>query len=352
MKVYALIDSELPMGEVTAYAARMEAIGYDGVHAVETIHDSLMVSALALSATKNLTVRTAVSVAFTRSPMLMAYQAWDLAQMSSGRFELGLGSQVRANIVDRFSMPWSDPVGRMREYVQSLRAIFHAFQTNGPLTFEGDYYRFTRLQPVFNPGPIEHPGIPLWIGGIGSKMLTMAGEVADGVVTHPTNTTPEFIQEVCLPALANGAAAAGRQAGDVGIIASCRIITGSSTAEIDAVRESHRKRLGFVLSTPAYAWTLERQGMGDVQVRLRELTRQGRWDEMAKLVDARVLNAVTLESTYEDLPDRLGSWLGNRVAGCVIPPPTDPADDRRFAEVLRSVKALPSAGLAPALANS
>jgi probable F420-dependent oxidoreductase len=343
MKVYALIDSEMPLADVAPFAARMEALGYDGVHAVETIHDSLMVAALALSATRSLTVRTAVSVAFTRSPMLMAYQAWDLAQMSSGRFELGIGSQVRANIVDRFSMPWGEPVSRMREYVESLRAIFHAFQSGAPLTFEGEHYRFTRLQSVFNPGPIGHPDIPLWVGGVGAKMLTMAGEVADGVVTHPTNTTPEFIHEVCLPALTTGAEKAGRSVEDVGIIASCRIITGSSPAEIEAVRQSHRERLAFVLSTPAYAWTLERQGLGEVQRRLRDLTRESRWDEMADVVDARVLKAVTLEASYEELPDRLATWLGDRVAGCVVPPPADAADDERFAKVLEQIKALPAA---------
>nr|WP_271208835.1 TIGR03617 family F420-dependent LLM class oxidoreductase [Rhodococcus wratislaviensis] len=335
----------MPLADVAPFAARMEALGYDGVHAVETIHDSLMVAALALSASSSLTVRTAVTVAFTRSPMLMAYQAWDLAQMSSGRFELGLGSQVRANIVDRFSMPWGEPVRRMREYVESMRAIFHAFQTGDPLQFEGDYYRFTRLQSVFNPGPIEHPDIPLWVGGVGAKMLTMAGEVADGVVTHPTNTTPEFIHELCLPALTNGAEKAGRSVKDLGIIASCRIITGSSAAEIDAVRETHRQRLAFVLSTPAYAWTLERQGLGEVQRRLQDLTREGRWNDMADVVDSRVLEAVTLEATYEELPDRLGAWLGDQVSGCVVPPPIDPADDKKFAEVLGRIKMLPAAAL-------
>jgi len=143
----------------------METLGYDGVHTVETIPDSMLVSTLALASTSRIRVRTAVTLAFTRSPMLAAYEAWDLARMSGGRFELGLGSQIRANIVDRFSMPWADPVGRMREYVESMRAIFEAFQNQTGINYVGEHYQFRRLQPVFNPGPIEHPDLPLWIGG-------------------------------------------------------------------------------------------------------------------------------------------------------------------------------------------
>ncbi|ONH22844.1 TIGR03617 family F420-dependent LLM class oxidoreductase [Pseudofrankia asymbiotica] len=338
MQVYALIDSELPLGDTGAFAARMEAIGYDGVHAVETIHDSLMVAALALANTTTLQVRTAVTVALTRSPMLMALQSWDLARMSHGRFELGLGSQIRANIVDRFSMAWSDPVGQMREYVQSMRAIFAAFQSGSELEFVGKHYQFRRLQPVFNPGPIDKPHVPIWLGGVSTGMVSVAGEVADGLVTHPTNTTPEYIDEVCLPALHSGAEKAGRRLSDVPVIASCRIITGATPAEISQAREQHRQRLAFVLSTPSYKWTLDRYGLGDIHDRLRALTREKKWSAMAELVDSRVLDALTLESDYANLPERLDAWLGESVSGCVVPPPADPRDDDEFATVIARIK--------------
>src|SRR5262249_43190201 len=159
------------------------------------VHDGLLLSQAVLRATTRLHAATSVLVAFPRSPMLVAIAAWDLAAMSDGRFELGLGSQGRGNIEPRYSTPWTAPGARMREYVLALRAIFASFQHGAPLAFEGAHYRFTRLQPFFNPGPIAHPDVPIFLGAVQPKMTALAGEVADGLMTHPTNTSPRHLRE-------------------------------------------------------------------------------------------------------------------------------------------------------------
>lgn len=339
MEVYAGIDPRLPLRDTPRFAQRIEELGYDGLNVAETIRDGLTVSALALEHTSALTVRTSVTVAFARSPMLVAYQAWDLAAFSGGRFELGLGSQVRANVVDRFSMPWVDPIAQMREYVRSLRAIFVAFQEGQGLRFDGDHYRFSRLQPYFNPGPIEHPDLRIWLGAVRPGMVRLAGEVADGLLTHPTNSTPEFVGDVCVPALRQGARDAGRAAEAVSLVAGHPVITGATDEELDRARERQRENLAFVLSTPAYRLTLEHHGLGHVQERLRALTRAERWDEIGDVVDHEVLELLTTEARYDELPHRLATRFSDRVTGLTLPPPDDESNDRAFARVIEELRA-------------
>ena len=114
--------------------------------------------------------------------MITAIASWDLQQMSGGRFELGLGTQIQPNIEQRYSARWDSPVPQLREYVQAVKAVFHSFQTGERLNFEGKHYALTRLQPFFNPGPIENPDIPVHLGGVGPAMLRLAGEVADVLI--------------------------------------------------------------------------------------------------------------------------------------------------------------------------
>ncbi len=165
MEIIASAPARMGLGEIGDWAARMERIGFDVIHIAETIHDPFTIAAMALTHTKHLTVRTSMVLAFPRSPMIVAYAAWDLAKYSNGRFQLGIASQVRGNIVGRFSSAWSEPVSRLGDYIESLRAIFHSFQTGEPLNHIGKHYRFTRLQPYFNPGPIDHPIPQIWTGG-------------------------------------------------------------------------------------------------------------------------------------------------------------------------------------------
>ena len=199
MKVYAALDPRLPLSAVPGYAQRVELIGFDGLHVAETLHDSLAVALMALEHTTRLTVRTAVTLAFVRSPTLVAYTAWDLAALSGGRFELGLGTQIRQNIEGRYGMPWSEPRSRMRDYLGALEALFAAFRTGDRLDYRSPGYRLTRMQPYFNPGPVDVGDPPIWLGAVNAGMCELAGELTHGVVTHRP-PDPAFLGGVVRPA--------------------------------------------------------------------------------------------------------------------------------------------------------
>ena len=203
MRVYAGMDPRLSLPEAVAHAQRVERLGYDGLHVAETVHDSMAVALLVAEHTERIVVRTSVTLAFARSPTLLAYAAWDIAKLSGGRFELGLGTQVRQNIEDRYAVPFGDdPVGRLGDYVGAVRAAFASFASGAAPAYESPHYRVTRMQPYFNPGPdaaTQPP--PIYLGGVQRKACALAGAVADGFVSHPTNSNPRYLRETCLPAL-------------------------------------------------------------------------------------------------------------------------------------------------------
>lgn len=341
MQVIAGMSDKLPLNATGAYARRVEAMGFDALHVPETLHDSLSVALLALDNTTSLTVRTSVTLAFPRSPMLVALQAWDLQAFSNGRFQLGLGPQIRQNIEGRFSVPWSDPVGRMRDYVESVHAIWHSFQTGEPLDHRGEHYTFGRLQPFFNPGPLKVPPPPIWTGGVNRRMCHLAGMVSDGFVTHPTNSNPRYLSEICLPAIREGEADAGREPGAVSLVVGSQYITGPDAATVATNREHHRQLLAFLYSTPAYRRTLELFGWEDLGARLQVLTRSGDWEQLPEIVTDEVLDSLVPQGTWDELPDVIERWFGDLdVDGVILPLPDTPARDPYFADVVRAVQAL------------
>jgi probable F420-dependent oxidoreductase len=321
VRVYAGMDPQLPLADVGSYAARVERLGFDGLQVAETVHDSLAVSLLAAEHTERITVRTAVTLAFVRSPTLTAYAAWDLARFSGGRFELGLGTQIRQNIEDRYGMPWSEPTARMRDYLEALDALYAAFASGGPVHHEGDSYRLTRLQPYFNPGPDgETTAPPTWLGAVNPGMCRLAGERARGLVTHPTNSDPRYLREVMLPNLEAGAAAAGREPSDVGLVVAATVAVGRDDAEVAAERERQRRLLAFLYSTPAYRPTLELHGWPDLPERLRELTRREDWAALAGVITDEVLDTLVVCGRYDELADVLLERYRGLATGLVLPP--------------------------------
>jgi probable F420-dependent oxidoreductase len=336
-RVYATMDQRLPLSRVADHARRAEALGYDGLNVPEAVHDGLAAAALALQATTRLEVATSVLVAFPRSPMVVAHAAWDLQELSGGRFGLGLGSQVRGNIVGRYSTSWAPPVPRMREYVGALRAIFDCWRSGGELRFEGEHYRLTRMQPFFRPDPIEHE-IPIHLGGIGPGMTALAGEVADGLVTHPTNTAPRYLRKVVLPRIARGAARAGRDAGGVRLMVGPVISTGPSEADVKEAREATRQLLTFLFSTPAYWPSLDLFGWKARGEKLHALTREGRWDAMAGIVDDAMLEAFSPTAPYAGIADLLGEWYAGLTDWITFPMPADPSHDTEAARVIGKLR--------------
>jgi probable F420-dependent oxidoreductase len=324
--VYGALDPELSLAAVPAYARRVEQLGFDGLHVAETIHDSLAVALLALEHTTRIVVRTAVTLAFVRSPTLVAYSAWDLSILSGGRFELGLGTQIKQNIQDRFGMPWSEPRSRMKEYVTALDGLFSAFRTGGPVHYEGNHYRVTRLQPYFNPGPSDAVIPPIWLGAVNIGMCELAGEATAGVVTHSTNSDPAYLRDVVRPALNRGAASAGRSTEPL-IMASTAIATGASDAAVSRERERQRRMLAFLYSTPAYAPALERRGWNDLPERLRALVKAQRWDDLPAVLTDAVLDALVICGPYDELPGILTARYGQVADGVVLPPLGGENDD-------------------------
>ncbi len=342
MKVYAGMDPKLRLPDVIAHAQRVEALGYDGIHVAETVHDALALSLLIAEHTTRLTIRTSVALAFVRSPTLTAYAAWDLAHFSGGRFELGLGTQIRQNIVDRYGMPFSDdPIGQLRDYVGAVRAVFSSFQTGQAPHFESTHYTITRMQPYFNPGPDGVRQAPkVYLGGVQRRACSMAGEIADGFVTHPTNSNPPYLETVCLPGLQEGAARAGRSldAGTFELVVGTQVITGAGPEAVAAERERQRRLLAFLYSTPAYRATLELYGWGDLGGQLRSLIRSDRWDDLAAVLSDEVLDTLVPCASYEDLPGLLRDRFGAFGGSLVVSPPPDKQSDGAFAEVIAALR--------------
>lgn len=340
MKVYAGMDPAMALADVVTHARRVEALGYDGLHVAETVHDALAVALLVADHTTTLTVRTSVTLAFVRSPTLTAYAAWDLAKHSGGRFQLGLGTQIRQNIEDRYGVAWDDPVGRMRDYLGALDALFACFRHGGPLHYEGPHYRLTRLQPYFNPGPDPDTAPPaLYLGGVNARICELAGERAAGFVTHPTNSNPRYLQTLCRPHLAAGAARAGRSLDDLELVAGTSVVTGPDAARLAAERQRQRRLFAFLYSTPAYRRTLELYGWEDLEGRLRALVRSDRWDDLSSVVSDEVLDTLVPSATWDELPGLLAERFGHLCDGVTVPVPADPADDAAFAEVVAAVRA-------------
>jgi probable F420-dependent oxidoreductase len=342
MKVYAGMDPRLDLPAIVAHAQRVEALGYDGIHVAETIHDALAVALLVAEHTSRLTVRTSVALAFTRSPTLTAYAAWDLSKFSGGRFELGLGTQIRQNIEDRYAMPFSDnPLDQLRDYVGAVRALFAAFRSAERPAYESTHYKVTRMQPYFNPGPDTTTAVPpIYLGGVQRKACALAGSVADGFVTHPTNSNPLYLETICRPGLAEGAASAGRvlNPDTFELVIGTQVITGSSPQAVHAERERQRRLLAFLYSTPAYRPTLELYGWGELGPQLRTLIREDRWDDLGAVLSDEVVDTLVPSGTFEELPDLLVKRFGALGEGIIVSPPSDATDDGAFSEVIAALK--------------
>lgn len=305
----ATAPAALGPAEIGAWAARAERLGFDTIHVSETIHDPFTVAALALQATTAIAVRTSMVLAFPRSPMITAYAAWDLARYSGGRFQLGIASQVRGNIVGRFSTTWSEPVARLADYIRALRAIFRAFQTGERLNYVGTHYTFDTLQPYFNPGPLDHPAPTIWTGGVNVRMVTMAGELADGFVCHPTTSHPTILRSHTLPALAGGSPR---------VIANPQPVMAATREDVRALWASRRGELEFLFGTPAYRRQLERIGVTDLGG-LEELVPQG---------------------SYDEIPDVLAQWYTGLCDGLTIVVPD--GDDDALVELVRRCRVIPT----------
>src|SRR5215218_3774085 len=297
---------------VNDIARAAEALGFAGLWTSETKHDAFLPLAIAAGATEEIELGTSVAIAFSRSPMEVAQTAWDLQNLSDGRFILGLGTQVKAHVKRRFSMPWNKPVARLREYIGALRAIWGSFQTEGSLSFEGEFYRHTLMTPFFNPGPIEYPEIPIYIAGVNTRLAKLAGELCDGFHVHPFHT-PEYVRQTVKPAIKEGAEKENRNPEDVKLATSVFVITGETGEEVEEQREKMRSQAAFYASTPSYRVVLEAHGWEDTGQELGRLARDKKWDEMPGLITDEMLRTFAVEAA----PEGVGPALKERYEGLI-----------------------------------
>jgi probable F420-dependent oxidoreductase len=327
----------MPLGDVPAHAQRAERLGFDGLLVPEAVTDAVLASLLALEHTTRLQVLTGVVVAFARSPMLLAQDAWALQRFSGGRFGLGLGSQIRANVEQRYGMPWSAPADRMRDYAGALRAVFDAWQDGTRLDYRSESYTLTRMQPFFDPGPLEHAKPPIWLGAVGPRMTRVAGEMAEGVIAHPTNSTPDYLRGVTRPELEAGRADAQRS-DRARVIANPLTAAGATPAAVAEEREAARRILAFTYSTPAYAPTLRHHGWDDVGPALRERARAGDWAGMNARVDEAMLDVLVPSGLYGEIADILRERYAGVADGIALRMPANPALDDTFAGVVAGIR--------------
>ncbi len=325
-----------PLAEVPERAAELEAAGYDGMFTFEGPHDPFFPLLLAAEHTERVELVTAIAVAFARNPMLLANIGYDLHEASAGRFVLGLGSQIKPHIEKRFSMPWSHPAPRMRELILAIRAIWDCWQQGTKLDFRGDFYTHTLMTPFFDPGPNPH-GIPkIALAGVGPAMTKVAGEVADWFLVHPFSTE-RYLREHTLPALEEGLAAAGRTRSDLVVSWPLFVVTGSDEAEMAAAEQATKQQMAFYGSTPAYRPVLEAHGWGDLQHELNRMSKEGRWEEMADVVDDEVLRTFAVVGEPDQIADLVRERYGDLVDRISPNAPYRPVDEA-WIEMLGSLQ--------------
>jgi probable F420-dependent oxidoreductase len=293
MKIATMLNSP---ESCAADAEKLENLGYDAIFTNESKHDPFIKSALVADRTRAVDIVTYIAVAFARSPMLAAYSANDVNALSGGRFSLGLGSQIKPHITRRFSMPWSHPAPRMKEYIQALHAIWDTWYEGKPLQFEGEFYNFNLMTPMFTPLNTEYGRPKVMLGAVGPEMTKVAAEVADGYFCH-SFTTEKYLREVTLPNIERILAANNRKREEFRMVGMPFIAFGDTEESLAKSIKGVKKSIAFYLSTPAYVPVLKVHGWEEVQPEALKLSKQGKWDDMGNLVTEEILNTFAVVGT-------------------------------------------------------
>ena len=309
MKVSVDIGNKV-LADIPALAERYEYLGYNIFDTVEARYNPFLPLVLAAEHTTNISLRTSIALAFPRSPMILASQAWDIQSYSDGRFQLGLGSQVRGHIVRRFSGTWVAPAPRMREYVQSIRSIWDCWQNGTELNFQGDHYSFTLMTPHFNPGPIKHPKIPIYISAMNPNMLKVAGEICDGVILHPL-CSRKYVREIILPTLKYGLQKGGSSLSNFDILVHCFVVLSETKEDLQKARELVRKKLSFYASTKRYRPVMAVHSWEDIADKLYRLSLSGQWAAMENEITDQMINTFSIIGTPDDIVEKIKKRYGD-----------------------------------------
>jgi probable F420-dependent oxidoreductase len=339
--IYGRLTSDL--AEVEREAKEYEALGFDGVVSAETAHDPFFPLLLAAEHTKRLRLKTGVAIAFARTPMTMANVAHDLNAYSKGRFTLGIGSQVKPHIERRFSMPWSHPARRMREFIEAMKAIFATWYEKKPLQFKGEFYSHTLMTPFFTPTDIAHGPPQIALAAVGPLMTQAGGAAADMLSLHGF-TTEAYLRNTTLPQVRAGETSAGRPEGSCRLHLGPFIVTGTDEAGFKKARRVAAERISFYASTPAYRGVLEEHGWGDLQPKLQTMTREGRWSEMGALITDEMVKAFSVVGEVRDIGPQIWKRYGDIVADFGLS--STEVDRETLAKIGADIRAL-AAGAAP-----
>lgn len=312
MKVELFLQNHSDLRVIERQAELAEAAGADTVVTAEGTSDAMLPLVAAARATRRVGLATGIIVAFPRSPMAVALAAWNLHSYSGGRFELGLGSQVKGHIQRRFSTEWVAPGPRMREYVESLRAIFDCWEHRTKLEYLGEHYTFTLMPPDLRPAPLGFQPIPISIAAVNPYMLRLGGELCDGVRLHHF-VSRRFLDEAVRPAVEEGMARSGRDPSTLDVSGGALIGIGRDESEVRRLREEFRARVGFYGSTRTYSGSLDIYGWQALAAQLHEYSISDRWHLMPQLIPDEVLDEFAVVGTYDDIAPRLRSRLGTFV---------------------------------------
>lgn len=312
------------LNDIAGVCQNLETLGFTDLSAQENRQDAFLPLAIAATNSNALNLRTSVSIAFARSPMSSAMMSWDIQAASKGRFTLGLGSQVKGHNVRRFSVPWSPPAPRMREYVQAVRAIWDSWENGTRLDYQGEHYQFSLMTPNFTPKPLEAPVPKIQIAAVGPAMMKVAAEECDGVMLHGF-CTRKYLQERVMPRLEKGLELAGRSRDQFEISGGGFVATGADDEAVQELFEWVRTRIGFYGSTPSYWPVFEVHGLQDLGLKLNEMSKKGQWDEMTKEISDDVVHLFAAVGRHDELVGALTERFGG-MADMVGLPEDTPSD--------------------------
>ncbi len=344
------IETHVPIDDLRAVgdaARRAEALGFDGIAVAELAHDPFLPLVPAALATEQVTLATSVAIAFPRSPFVTAQLAWDLQRLSRGRFRLGLGTQVKGHNERRFSVPWGPPGPRLRDYVLAVRAAWNTFQTGARPDFKGEHYQFTLINPAFNPGPIEHPAIPIELAAVNPYNARLVGEIADGLRTHGF-TTRRYQEAVILPAVEEGLRRSGRPASAVQITGGGFVVTGPDWPSVERKVAAVKRQIAFYGSTRTYFPVFEAHSWEAVGEKLHQLSLTGGWTEMPSLITDEIVEAFAVVAPYAELVPKLRERYAGIADSIGLELPRE-ADEATVRRIVAEAKAIPTrAGAATA----
>jgi probable F420-dependent oxidoreductase len=333
-------------GQAGAVAQKAEADGFDFLTCGELAHDSILTMTVAGVATQKIELQTSVTIAFPRSPMVLAMEAWDLQQMTKGRFSIGLGSQVKGHNERRFGGTWTAPAPRMREYIQMMKAIWDTWQDGKKAEFLGKDYRYTLMTPNFNPGPIEYPRPKIGLAMVGDGMARVAGEVADIIMPHGGIMSDKYMREVLLPNVQKGMKRAGRTWADIEIVASGYAVFGENDSEIEQGLERLRLPLSFYGSTRTYHDVLRVHGLEELGEKLHAMSLgNDKWKEMREAITLDDIRKMVQTATYDELPEFLAQHREYASRMGFSMPMDTPAQRERAQDVMRKVQKIQGTGV-------